>query len=158
MNRLMTDHYPTFAHYQALRDQMLDLLTDADLSFAPSEASKPLGALCREIGETEYGYLESFKTGQHDFGYHNPEPLLMGSVAVLKGWYASMDADLHATLAALSDDDLARPIQREADWSLSVKEQLDIYKEALLIFYGKADVYLKLLGKPLSEQWRAWIA
>jgi hypothetical protein len=33
-----------------------------------------------------------------------------------------------------------------------------IYREALLIFYGKASIYLKALGKTLPEQWQAWIA
>jgi hypothetical protein len=28
----------------------------------------------------------------------------------------------------------------------------------LLIFYGKASVYLKALDKTLPEQWQAWIA
>ncbi|MFP4346453.1 MAG: hypothetical protein ACLFU8_17340 [Anaerolineales bacterium] len=36
--------------------------------------------------------------------------------------------------------------------------QLEIYKEALLIFYGKVSVYLKALGKVPSEHWQAWIA
>jgi hypothetical protein len=34
---------------------------------------------------------------------------------------------------------------------------LEIYKEALLIFYGKTSVYLKATGKELPEQWLAWI-
>jgi hypothetical protein len=33
-----------------------------------------------------------------------------------------------------------------------------IYQEALLIFYGKVSVYLKMLEKTPSEQWRHWIA
>jgi hypothetical protein len=156
MNRLMTEYYPTFAHYQALREQLLDTLTDADLAFQPSEANTPLGELCREIGETEYGYIESFKTGHHDFSYRNPEPMLVGSVATLRGWYAQLDADLRAVIEGMSDDDLAKKIDR-GGWSLPVPGQLEVYKEALLIFYGKCDVYLKYLGKPLSEQWREWL-
>ncbi|MBA3827003.1 MAG: DinB family protein [Ktedonobacterales bacterium] len=157
MNRLMTEYYPTFAHYQSLRDQMLELLTDADLNYQPSAANATLGTLCREIGETQYGYIESFKAWQHDFSYHNPEPMLTQHIATLKEWYAKLDSDLHAVIEALSDDDLTKTIDR-GGWSLPVTAQLDVYKEALLIFYGKADVYLKMLGKPLTEQWREWIA
>lgn len=36
--------------------------------------------------------------------------------------------------------------------------QLEVYKEALLIFYGKASVYLKAMGKPRPPQWRERIA
>jgi hypothetical protein len=36
--------------------------------------------------------------------------------------------------------------------------QLEVYKEALLIFYGKASVYLKAMGKPRPQQWQEWIA
>jgi uncharacterized damage-inducible protein DinB len=157
MNRIMTEYYPTFTHYQALRDQMLDLLTDADLTFQPSEANASLGTLCREIGETEYGYIESFKTGQHDFSYHNPEPMLSERVETLREWYASMDAALQTVIEGMSDDDLTKTVDR-GGWSLPVTAQLDVYKEALLIFYGKVDVYLKMLGKELTEQWREWIA
>jgi hypothetical protein len=32
-----------------------------------------------------------------------------------------------------------------------------MYREALLIFYGNASVYLKALRKSLPPQWQAWI-
>ena len=35
--------------------------------------------------------------------------------------------------------------------------QMDLYKEALLIFYSKVSVYLRALGKTPPEQWRKWI-
>lgn len=41
--------------------------------------------------------------------------------------------------------------------SLSPAIQSEIYKEALLIFYGKVDVYLKAMGKPRPEQWAIWM-
>jgi hypothetical protein len=157
MNRLMVDYYPTFAQYQALRAQMLDLLTDADLAYQPSAATATLGTLCREIGETQYGYIESLKSGRHDFSYHNPEPMLAAHVVTLKEWYAQLDTDLRTIIEAMSDEDLAKTIDR-GGWSIPIKAQLEIYKEALLIFYGKADIYLKMLGKPLPEQWHEWIA
>jgi hypothetical protein len=36
--------------------------------------------------------------------------------------------------------------------------QLNNYREALLIFYGKSSIYLQALDKDLSTQWRTWIA
>ena len=38
-----------------------------------------------------------------------------------------------------------------------LKGNLPENKEALLIFYGKVDIYLKMMGKPRPEQWAAWI-
>jgi hypothetical protein len=34
MNSIMNEYYPTFQMYQALRDQLLTLLTDEDLPIA----------------------------------------------------------------------------------------------------------------------------
>ena len=50
-----------------------------------------------------------------------------------------------------------RKIDRGGGFIISPAIQLEIYKEALLIFYGKADVYLKAMGKPRPEQWTVWI-
>ncbi len=61
-------------------------------------------------------------------------------------------------MAALSDEDIAaRPIDRGSNFRVPTGVQLEIYKEALIIFYGKTTVYLKLLGKTPSKQWHEWI-
>jgi hypothetical protein len=38
------------------------------------------------------------------------------------------------------------------------KIQLDVYREALLIFYGKVSVHLRAIDRPLPGQWLDWIA
>ena len=35
--------------------------------------------------------------------------------------------------------------------------QLDTYLQAVLIFFGKATIYLRVMGKPLPEQMREYI-
>lgn len=35
--------------------------------------------------------------------------------------------------------------------------QFNIYREAVLVFYAKASVYLKALEKPVDEEWRLGI-
>lgn len=157
MNTILRTQYPLFEHYQALRGQMLDLLTDADLAFAlPGNPS--LGELCREIGETEHCYVESFHSFSLSFDYHADEPLVERDVARLREWYERLDAGLRAAVSGLSDEECENRLIDRHGWRISPSIQLEIYKEALLIFYGKASVYLKVLEKPLTEQWREWIA
>ena len=76
MNRILADYWPVFTEYQAMRGQLLAVLTDADLAFTPGGANLPLGALCREIGETEHVYVESFKTLTTDWGEKNLPPIV----------------------------------------------------------------------------------
>ncbi|HEV2457794.1 MAG TPA: hypothetical protein VGS80_05465 [Ktedonobacterales bacterium] len=158
MNSIMADTYPTFELYQALRDQLMAILSDDDLAYQPGGATPALGALCRDIGETEIAYTQSFQTFELAFTSGSSDPGLGRNVAALTSWYAELDRDLKAAVAALAEDDVAgRMIDRGGDFKLSPQGQLDAYKEALLIFYGKVDVYLKALNKTLPDQWRDWI-
>ena len=164
MNSLVRVHMPAtfFVDYQALRDELVAILTDDDLGFRVGGESATLGALCREIGEIEHTYVESFKSFRQDFDYHNPDARLEESVKALASWYTELDGDLANAIAALSEDDIAnRRIVRKdfdiSDFSPSPAIHLDIYREALLIFYGKVSVYLRAMGKPLPGHWPHWI-
>jgi uncharacterized damage-inducible protein DinB len=159
MNRIMESYYPVFEMYQALRGQLMESLEDEDLAYSPGGENPSLGTLCKEIGEVERAYIDSFKTFEMDLSYRNPEPGLADSVAKLQAWYAALDEELKATVAALSEETLEeRQIYRGLNFSVPLHIQLDIYKEALLIFYGKVSVYLKAMGRVPSEQWQEWIA
>jgi hypothetical protein len=145
--------------YQALRVQLMESLSDEELQFQPGGENPTLGALCREMGEVEVAYIRSFLTFTQDFAYRNEEPGLEESVARLSTWYAELDSELKAAIEGFSDDDLeTRVIDRGGSFTLSPRIQLEIYKEALLIFYGKVSVYLKAMGKARTEQWQHWIA
>ncbi|HJZ48156.1 MAG TPA: hypothetical protein VKE41_13350 [Roseiflexaceae bacterium] len=158
MNSIMTDYFPTFQMYQAMRDQLMEILTDSDLGYSPGGANPPLGVLCREIGEVEQSYIDSFKTFRLDFSYRNTTPGLERSVVQLKSWYAELDAQLRAAIEGLSEQDISsRMVDRGGDFKLPMQIQLDVYKEALLIFYGKAVVYLRAIGKTPPEQMQEWL-
>ena len=151
-----------FPEYQGLRDQFMEILADEDLRLRLGGETASLGALCREIGEIEHTYVQSFRTFRQDFSYRNADPELERSVADLKAWFAQLDRELMAAIGALSDDDIAnRRIIRgdfdEAFFSPLPKVQLDVYREALLIFYGKVTVYLRAIERPLPGQWADWI-
>jgi hypothetical protein len=163
-NFLIRDHMPAtfFAEYQELRSVLLENLTDEDLATRLGGDTLSLGAICREIGEIEYTYVESFRTFTQDFSYRNEDPRLETSVAALVAWYAELDRDLLAAVSALSDEDAGgRRITRgdfdEEYFSPLPAIQLDIYREALLIFYGKVGVYMRAMGRTLPGNWADWI-
>jgi hypothetical protein len=80
-------------------------------------------------------------------------------VARLSAWFQTLDTGLKAAIEALSEEDLqTRTIDRGDGFTLLPRIQLEIYKEALLIFYGKVSVYLKAIGVPRPQQWQEWIA
>ncbi len=158
MNRIMQRYYPLFRYYQRLRDDLLERLTDQDLAFTPGGTNPTLGELCREIGQTQQAYIDSFRTFTLDFENHRPAPPAR-DVADLRVWYEAMDRELEQVIAGFADEELAeKQVDRGGNFRISIRANLDIYKEALIIFYGKATVYLKLLGKARSEQWEEWIS
>jgi hypothetical protein len=164
MNQILVTYLDAefFGEYQALRDQLMDVISDDDLGYAVGGTSPTLGTLCREIGEIEHSYVESFKTFSQAFDFRHPDPRVEASVVALRAWYTELDRDLMAALDALTEaDTTSRRITRgdfDQDYfSPLPTEQLDVYREALLIFYGKVSVYLKAIGVTLPRQWQAWI-
>lgn len=115
-----------------------------------------VGELCREIGEVERGYIESFRTFRYDLGYRH-DTAVSGSVERLAAWYEELDRDLWEVLEGLEEADLARRVDRGGGFTPAATVQFHIYREALLIFYAKADVYLKALGRRVAGDWQSWI-
>ncbi len=76
----------------------------------------------------------------------------------LKTWYATLEAEFMATLEGLSEDDITgKVIDRGGDFKVPPGVQIHIYREGLLMFYGKASLYLRALNKPFTELWRTWV-
>lgn len=157
MNSLWQQFSGLLHETQELRQFMVDVLSDDDLAYQPSERSLTLGALCREMGEVERSYIDGFKTFKQNFDYRHPDAGVTTSVEKLKAWYAELDRELEAALQGLSEDDLQKPIDRGYGFTPGVTMNFHIYREALLIFYGKAHVYLKALNKRLPERWHWWV-
>jgi uncharacterized damage-inducible protein DinB len=156
MNRYMQEKWPWIEGTHGMRSQLTDILSDADLSFSPGGQNMTLGALLREMGETEYSYIQSLKTFKQDWSYHNTEAGLESSITRLKAWYQALDEQMKATVSDLSDEDPAKTIDR-GGFSTPVDLQLDVYLQALLIFFGKAAVYLKAMNKPLPQTIQEYI-
>lgn len=159
MNSIMQQQGAILEQTQALRNQLMEILTDEDLAYSPGGENPTLGALCRELAEVQQSYIISFQTFEQDFGYRIENPELERSVEQLASRFQAMDRELKAALETLSEEEIQnRVIDRGGGFVVPPLVQLHIYREALLIFYGKASVYLKALGKTLPEQWRMWIA
>jgi hypothetical protein len=157
MNRFMQEMWPMFEGTLNMRTELLDTLTDADLAFSPGGANQTLGELCRQQGEIDYSYVQSLKHFKQDWDYHNPEPGLATSVEKLKAWYASLDAELKEAVGALSDEDFKNRTVERNNFAMPLDFQMQAYMQALLIFFGKATIYLKAMNKPLTQRIAEWI-
>jgi hypothetical protein len=88
------------------RYDLLQTLTDSDLAYTLPGDNPTLGALCREFGDVEYSYIQSFKTFKHDWSYRSTEPALATSVAHLRAWYTTLDTEFETVVRGFSEADL----------------------------------------------------
>src|SRR5262245_2336995 len=112
MPKLMTKTLDLLDMTDNVRELLTELMTDDDLAYKLPGDNPSLGVLCREIGQIEQSYIESFKTFKQSFDYPAVDPAIETSVSKLKAWYQQLDEDLHAALQSLSDDEIQnRPIE-----------------------------------------------
>jgi len=157
MNSLVENEFPLH-ETQRLRYDLLQTLTDSDLAYKLPGDNPTLGELCREFGDVEYSYIQSFKTFQHDWSYRTTAPELATSVARLQAWYTTLDHEFESVVRGFEEDDLHhKQIDRGHGFTPPPAVQFQIYHEALLMFYAKASVYLKALQKTVNDQWQAGI-
>jgi uncharacterized damage-inducible protein DinB len=146
----MQEKWPWLEEVRGMRSQLLDILSNADLAFSPGGQNGTLGALLRKMGDIEYSYIQSLKTFKQDWSYRNTEAGLESNIARLKAWFQALDAEMQATISAFSNEDLKKTIDR-GGFNSTVEREVDHYGEALLIFFGKATIYLKAMNKPVPE-------
>ena len=157
MNSLLQNEFPLH-EAQVERYDLIGALTDSDLAYKLPGDNPTLGELCLEIGEVEHNYIQSFKTFKHEPSYRNTEPDLATSVARLQAWYRTLDQEFETVMRGFSEDDLHhKQIDRGNGFTPSLYVQFEIYREALLMFYAKASVYLKALQKRVNDRWHTGI-
>jgi uncharacterized damage-inducible protein DinB len=150
MKRSMQERWPWLEEVRGMRSQLLDILSNTDLAFSPGGQNMTLGALVRRMGDLEYAYIQSLKTGRRDVSYHNTEAGLERDITRLKAWFQALDDELLETLSAFSKEELTKRVDR-GGFPSTVEREVDHYGEALLIFFGKATIYLKAMNKPVPE-------
>ncbi len=150
MKRFIQERWPWLEEVRGMRLQLLDILSNADLAFSPGGQNSMLGALLRKMGDLEHSYIQSLKTGVRDLSYHNTEAGLESDITRLKAWFQALDDEMLDTISAFSKEDLTKRVDRSGFHS-TVEREVDHYGEALLIFFGKATIYLKAMNKPVPE-------
>ena len=65
--------------------------------------------------------------------------------------------EFEAVIRGFSEDDLHNKQIDRGSYPASPFVQFQIYREALMMFFAKASVYLKALSKPYNEKWQAWV-
>lgn len=154
MNSLIENEFP-LRDSQNLRYDLMNMLTDSDLAYKLPGDNPTLGQLCKEMGELEHMYTQSFKTLKHERSYSNDDPDLATSVERLKAWYTTLDEEFESVVRGFSEEELdSKLIDRRYGFTPTLQVQFMIYHEAILMFYAKASVYLKALQKPVNEQWQ----
>ena len=82
---------------------------------------------------------------------------MAGSVGKLTAWFEALDEELNGLIQGMSDEGIMQIVDRGGGFQIPAGTQAHIYREGLLIFYGKVSVYLRGLGKTFPEQWKDWI-
>ena len=144
--------------HHGMRDLLLTVFSDADLSYTLPGDNPSLGAVLVEMGHVEGVYTSSWQTGVLDWSARPlPDPPSM-TIAALRTWFADQDSAMKRMLDAFSDEELHTPaIRRADDFVVSPFVQHEIYREAVYIFYGKLSVYLRALERDAGPQWAAWV-
>jgi len=155
MNRIMNEKWPWIEAAHGMRSQLLNILSDADLAFSPGGQTMTLGALCRQMGETEHAYIQSLKTLKQEWSYRHPEADVASHVARLKAWFQTLDDEMQATITTFWDEDGNKTIDRGGP--VTVEFQLDVYLQAVLIFLGKLTIYLRAMNKQLPPFFEEYI-
>jgi DUF1365 family protein len=157
MNSLIEHQFGILAMTLALRQEVLTLLSDADLEYA-LPGNMTLGALCRQQGECDRSYIEAFRTFKQEWTYRHDDARVEQQVEALRAWYTALEAEFRTAVGDLTEAQVqTQMINRGTGMNFPVGITFHIYRESLLIFLAKVSLYLRALGKPVSAQMLMWI-
>ncbi|HYO87036.1 MAG TPA: DinB family protein [Candidatus Limnocylindrales bacterium] len=156
MNTLLTEFGDNLRELHQLQKDLLAQLDDNNLALSLPGNNPTLGEVLREMGEWQRRYIESFRTFRQDYSLRQSPPNVATSVEALKVWYAELETELIEAVGALTEEDLQKPVDR-GGFTPSASTQFHIYREMLLIYYGRLDVYVRALDRTISDQWRMWV-
>ncbi len=155
MNKLIEQMGGLLDMTHSVRDQALALVGESDMSFT-LDGCPPVGDLIRLMGDAEQAYTDAFGSRKVDWTTRaaGRDEVSSGTSAI--EWFATLDAALKESIAAVPVADLDAPVDR-GGWTYPVSAHFHTYREAVLIFFGKFDVYLRVLGKERPAEWQGWV-
>ncbi|HEX5040439.1 MAG TPA: hypothetical protein VFW95_09915 [Candidatus Limnocylindria bacterium] len=144
--------------HHSMRDHVLRLLSDEDLTYRLPGWNPSLGELLVQLGDLQGVYTHSFETFILDWSHRQLPPPAAITVASLRAWFMAQDDAMQAALDRFSEEELRIDrIDRGHGFMASPFVQHMIYREAVYIFYGKLSVYLKALERDAGPEWAAWV-
>ena len=151
--------------FMPLLDMGMDVLAAAlkeisasDLEFTPPGDNVSLGELCRGMGDVAYAYSQSFRTATMDFALRADDRRSPRDGGELAEWIRAQEGLIKESVRGFSDEELnTKVVDRGGGWEIQLQTQFHIYREALLIFFGKLDIYLRMMRKRRPEQWIQWV-
>ncbi|MFN8562195.1 MAG: hypothetical protein U0703_11375 [Anaerolineae bacterium] len=158
MNSLITETRDILTSTQGLRAELLnvltDVLSDADLGYS-LPGNPTLGEMFREEAEIERSYMPtrsrpSRRRSSTAKAIQRWRPTSTSSRRIIRRSMPIWSARWTAFRSRPRPEHRARVVNVGA-------AQLAVYFQAVLIFFGKATIYFRAAGKPLPEQWKAWI-
>jgi len=114
MNHFMQEKWPIGRHPRDAHP-VLDTLLDADLAFSPGGTNMTLGALCREMAKSSTT-IPVIQDPQAGLELPNTDPGSKQRRQAQRHRSPSFDAEMKATLDAMSDDDLKKNIMRDSGY------------------------------------------
>lgn len=152
-------------NFMSLLDMGMDVLAEAlsevssgDLEFTPPGESVSLGELSRAMGDVTYAYAESYRTGVMDLTLSAENRDRPHTGREMADWLRAQEGLLKEAVSGLSDEQLTtKTVDRGGGWKIPLLTQFHVYREALLIFFGKLDVYLRMMNKKRPARWVQWV-
>ena len=144
--------------HHSMRDHLLTLVSEADLAYKLPGQNPTLGELLVELGNVQGVYTHSFATLTLDWSHRQLPPPAPVTVAGLQAWFVAHDKAMSNALSRFTDEQLQiDQIDRGNGFVASPFVQVQIYREAVYIFYGKLSLYQKALERDAGEEWAAWV-
>ncbi|MCU0476910.1 MAG: hypothetical protein MUC99_12530 [Anaerolineae bacterium] len=141
--------------FHDMRAKLVGSLTEADLVYAlPNNPT--LGEQLADFLGIEAFYAQSFASLEQDWKAYQRPAALQTPADYLTAFDGSF-AKLKTALSAYRPDQGQAVTVKRGDWEPTLVQQFDTYAQAVLIVFGKLDIYIKALGKPLPERWADWV-
>ena len=154
MNRFMKRYPELMEANQKLRHDVLDAISDEDLTHTLGGDTLSLGDLLLQQGRWEDDYVQAWHTLEMRHTSRSaPEHQ---TVTGFRTWFHSIEQSIRATLEAMSDEELSRPVKRGSH-SVPLEITAYTYRESLIIFAGKASLYLRSLKRPVSAHLTSFV-